>query len=143
MQWLEYCALHVFSAANSKSELNILKVCSLHFTFLLIFLKNNVYKNLHFQELDQTLRTRSYLLGDFLSLADIVMFYSIQSLMVKNYFIKISLLVQLYLYIKITFQPLINSSHRLLHVVRWYDHLQKNDSISRGNILINFNYLFI
>ncbi|XP_026463484.1 probable elongation factor 1-gamma [Ctenocephalides felis] len=96
MQWLEYCALFVLPAADNKMELNILK------------------------DLDHALKTKSYLLGETLSLADIVMFYSIGSLM-----------------------HTLNNSNKFLHVARWYDHLQKNDAVSQGRLIINFNSLFI
>lgn len=100
-QWLEYCSLYINPAVlnSNRSHLRIL-----------------------LEELNDYLATRSYFVGNCLTLADVAIFHSIGNSM----------------------ECLQNADkEKFIHLSRWYDHLQRMDSVRQGLTLVNFSSLRI
>ncbi|KXJ79756.1 hypothetical protein RP20_CCG028128 [Aedes albopictus] len=98
-QWVDYSVLYVSPAAKDK----------------------HVAKAL-LEELNKYLESRSYLVNHKLTLADVVVFYTIQNSMVN-------------------LQPL--DKEYYLNVSRWFDHLQQQKAIRQDENLINFSTLHL
>ncbi|XP_052860773.1 eukaryotic translation elongation factor 1 epsilon-1 [Anopheles cruzii] len=97
LQWLDYSVL--FVAPSNKDK--------------------HVAKPL-LEELNHFLQSRSYLVRDTLSVADVVVFHTIYETMTS-------------------LQPLEKESY--LNVSRWFHHLQQLDEVRQGKILLNFSTL--
>uniref|UniRef100_A0A1L8DS86 Putative eukaryotic translation elongation factor 1 epsilon-1-like protein n=1 Tax=Nyssomyia neivai TaxID=330878 RepID=A0A1L8DS86_9DIPT len=97
-QWIEYCSLYANPSllANKGHQKNLLV------------------------ELNDYLATRSYFVGNSLTLADAVVFYSLVGAV----------------------ESLQNSEKEILiHLSRWFDHIQQVESIRQGMTLVNFSSL--
>ncbi|XP_035786318.1 eukaryotic translation elongation factor 1 epsilon-1-like [Anopheles albimanus] len=97
LQWLDYAVL--FVAPSNKDK--------------------HVAKTL-LEELNHYLQSRSYLVNDTLSIADVVVFHTIFETMSN-------------------LQPLEKENY--LNVSRWYHHLQQLDEVRQGKVLLNFSTL--
>uniref|UniRef100_A0A182WLZ1 GST C-terminal domain-containing protein n=1 Tax=Anopheles minimus TaxID=112268 RepID=A0A182WLZ1_9DIPT len=97
LQWLDYAVL--FVAPSNKDK--------------------HTAKSL-LEELNFFLQSRSYLVNDTLSVADVVVFHTIHETMAN-------------------LQPLEKES--FLNVSRWFHHLQQLEEIRQGKILLNFSTL--
>ncbi|XP_055638715.1 eukaryotic translation elongation factor 1 epsilon-1 isoform X2 [Toxorhynchites rutilus septentrionalis] len=98
-QWIDYSVLFVSPAARDKHVAKVL-----------------------LDELNEYLGTRSYLVNHTLTLADIVVFYSIQDTMLN-------------------LQSLEKENY--LNVSRWFNHLQQQKAIRQSESLINFSTLHL
>ncbi|XP_059607997.1 eukaryotic translation elongation factor 1 epsilon-1 [Phlebotomus argentipes] len=98
-QWLEYCSLYVNSTCLEG---------------------NRSHQRSVLEELNEYLATRSYFVGNSLSLADVAVFYSIAT----------------------TVETLQNSDkEHFVHLSRWFDHVQLTDSVRQDMSLVNFSSL--
>jgi len=99
LQWLDYTALFVTPAYSDKHTTNHL-----------------------LRELNAYLQTKSYLAGSALSLADISVYFGLQSIMGN--------LTNL-------------DKEEYIHLSRWFNHLQQNKEISQGNSAVNFSTIYL
>ncbi|XP_053675628.1 eukaryotic translation elongation factor 1 epsilon-1 [Anopheles nili] len=97
MQWLDYAVLFVAPSNKDKHTAKTL-----------------------LEELNFYLRSRSYLVNDALSVADVVVFHTIYETMAN-------------------LQPLEKENY--LNVSRWFHHLQQLKEVSQGKLLLNFSTL--
>ncbi|XP_055693181.1 eukaryotic translation elongation factor 1 epsilon-1 [Lutzomyia longipalpis] len=97
-QWIEYCSLH----ANPT------------------LLTNRSHQRCLLEELNAYLATRSYFVGHSLTLADVVVFYSLNQTIAS-------------------FQN--SDKEKFIHLSRWFDHIQQVESVRQGMMLVNFTSL--
>lgn len=115
-QWFDYAILFVTPAINSKSASEAI---------------------LH--ELNDYLITRSYLIGQSLTLADVVMFYALHALLVSIYFAQFPFKRSSRFHLMFCLQesqPSVKKEH-LQNVSRWFNHLQSNKLILQNLSKIN------
>lgn len=73
-------------------------------------------------EIDKYLETSSYLIGQSLSLADLVVFYALKDILVQ-------------------FNA--HDKENYLNLSRWYDHLQSINSVNQHGRVINFSTIHL
>lgn len=95
LQWLDYCALFVVPANGDKHTTNHL-----------------------LKELNEYLSTKSYLVGQELTIADLALFFAIENIMKS-----------LTTYDK----------ENYLHLSRWFDHLQQKQKIAGPDKAVSFS----
>ncbi|XP_031620958.1 eukaryotic translation elongation factor 1 epsilon-1 [Contarinia nasturtii] len=99
VQWFDYAVLFIDPAIESKASTELV-----------------------LQELNDYLRTRSYLVGQSLSLADVVVFYSLSTIMNS-------------------ITPA--TKEKYIDVSRWFDHLQKNGEVRQNLPLVNLSTIYL
>ncbi|XP_015597860.1 eukaryotic translation elongation factor 1 epsilon-1 isoform X1 [Cephus cinctus] len=118
-QWLEYVVLNVNYADNLKNVKRILKV----FQFRLDNPNQNVINmsfTLYSQELNLILRKSTYITGTEKTVADVVLYYALHSIM----------------------QGLTHQEKaEYVNVSRWFDNIQQDEKLRQELELINFNLL--
>lgn len=128
VQWFDYSVLYIDPAVNHKSltELVLLvrfDTCELnvfHSTLANWLISMCLLSQL--QELNDYLAQRSYLVGQSLSLADVVVFYSMCAIMDS-------------------LNP--SDKEKYLNVSRWYEHIQKMGEIRQNLPLINLSTIYL
>ncbi|GLV40662.1 aaRS-interacting multifunctional protein 3 [Carabus blaptoides fortunei] len=93
-QWLEYCMTYATYSTHSQI----------------------------LQELNDILATRTYFVGNSLTMADVAVYYSLQSAMERLSYLE---------------------KEQYLNLSRWYDHIQQNNDVRNNKQLIDFNTLFL
>lgn len=80
------------------------------------------FESFPIQELNEHLLQRSYLVGQTLTLADIVVFYSLAKIMTS-------------------LAPV--DKEKYINVSRWYEHLQKIDEIRQSLPIVNLSTIYL
>lgn len=127
VQWFDYAVLFIDPAVKHKTYTDIvLLVCSpFLLEFMAILASMTEQKKFHvfyLQELNNHLAQRSYLVGQGLTLADVVVFYSISAIMES-------------------LQP--SDKEKYLNVSRWYDHIQKIGEVRQNVPMINVSTIYL
>lgn len=116
VQWLDYVVLFVEPATNSKTASEAVLI-----------------------ELNEYLQTRSYLVGQSLTLADVVVFYSLHNIMVR--LARRSKFSSYLDFLFSTFQISLSSASKehFGNVSRWFNHLQNNKTIRQNLPFVNLS----
>ena len=115
-QFFDYANLFIRSSSKKDK-------CKL----LLLLIQFNSYDFINFpvtacMELNSYLETRTYFIGQNLSIADVVVFYSISEIMKQ-------------------LSP--SEKEQFLNLSRWYDHLQQHENIRQGAAPVNFSTIHL
>lgn len=134
VQWFDYSVLFIDPAVESKASRdlvlqvrfenppNINKNCCCHSDITVIFIHFVCILLSCTQELNDYLSTRSYLVGQSLTLADVVVYYSLSAIM--------SALSTA-------------SKEKYLNVSRWFEHVQKIGEIRQSLPLANLSTIYL
>lgn len=111
-QFFDYANQFVRSTSK-RDKCNVMKQFPLNF-YLTLF----KFSDAGCSEINSYLETRTYLIGQTVSLADLVVFYAISEVMKQ-------------------LSP--SEKEQFLNLSRWFDHLQQQESIRQGSSVVNFS----